>query len=111
MRRELIPIPSLEHRLVVMLRLPLQLLLYLNPMLEHLAYAIIGWVAIKLTMMSVHNFSITEYGKTTGIHVEEMSHSLFWAVMGVMVVGGTLLSVRHAKKKEAESAELAEEER
>ncbi len=81
------------------------------PMLEHLAYAIIGWVAIKLTMMSVHNFSITDYGKTTGIHVEEMSHGLFWAVMAVMVIGGTLLSVRHAKKKEEESAVEASGER
>ncbi len=74
------------------------------PMLEHLAYGLIGWVAIKLGMMSMHNFTLTSYGKQTGLYVPEMPHLLFWAVMGVMIVGGTLLSVKNARKSAVESA-------
>lgn len=73
------------------------------PIFEHLAYALIGWVAIKLGMMSLHNFTITPYGKETGLRVSEMPHLVFWAVMGVMIVGGTMLAISAAKQNEAES--------
>ena len=81
------------------------------PVFEHLAYALIGWVSIKLGLMAAHNFTLTDYGKTTGLSVSEMSPLVFWSVMAVMIIGGTFLAVSKAKQEEAEVAvESAPEE-
>lgn len=68
------------------------------PAIEHLAYALIGWVSIKLVMMAGHNFTKTEYGKGFGWHIPEMSPLVFWSVMGVLIAGGTLLAVAQRRK-------------
>ena len=79
------------------------------PILEHLAYGLIGWVSIKLGMMSGHNFTLTEYGESLGWHVPEMPPVVFWSVMGVLIVGGTFMAVSRAKSDEADAEEAAVE--
>lgn len=69
------------------------------PHLDHLAYILIGWVAVKLFMMAGHNFSLLmqeERGWTFEMH--EMSHMMFWSVMLVLIVGGGFIATRHKQE-------------
>jgi YkoY family integral membrane protein len=79
------------------------------PLLDHLAYVLIGWVGVKLSMMAGHNFVIWyDRGHPTaplGFHIPEMSQLVFWSVMAVLVIGGTFLAVRNANKTEPETPE------
>jgi YkoY family integral membrane protein len=64
------------------------------PMLDHVAYVIVGWVGVKLAFMSVHNYQITTDGPVT---VQEMPHSIFWGVLAVVAIAGTVYALRHGK--------------
>lgn len=83
------------------------------PLLDHLAYVLIGWVGVKLAFMSGHNFVIwfnEGRPEPLGFHIPEMSQVVFWSVMAVLVVGGTFLAVSKAKSEEAdETVESAPE--
>jgi YkoY family integral membrane protein len=76
------------------------------PHFEHLAYALILWVAVKLGMMSLHNLTEVDAGKqvlafcvnTLHWHPEELNPALFWAVTGVIIAVGTVWSVLHQRK-------------
>lgn len=76
------------------------------PLLDHLAYVLIGWVGVKLTMMSLHNFGAwwePRYPSSPlPFHVPEMTQLVFWSVMAVLVVGGVSLAIGRAKTEEAE---------
>lgn len=74
------------------------------PTLDHLAYVLVGWVGLKLAMMSAHN-----YTRSSNLaEFPEMPQPVFWAVMAIMVVGGTWLSVkRPATPNESASDEQA----
>jgi predicted tellurium resistance membrane protein TerC len=83
------------------------------PLLDHLAYVLIGWVGVKLAFMSGHNF-VLWFDKghpdaPLGVHIPEMSQLVFWSVMAVLVVGGTFMAVSKAKADEAEQQEEAVE--
>ena len=78
------------------------------PLLDHLAYVLIGWVGIKLSMMAGHSFVIW-YNEANpdgvlGVTMPEMSQTVFWSVLAVIVVGGVSLAVSRAKALEAEAA-------
>lgn len=83
------------------------------PLLDHLAYVLIGWVGVKLAFMAGHNFVLAfNEGREEplGFHIPEMSQIVFWSVMAVLVVGGTFLAVSKAKSDEAdETVESAPE--
>lgn len=60
------------------------------PALEHMAYALVGWVGVKLAFMSGHNY-VVSYNKDNQTPlpwtVHELSHELFWTVMaGIIAV-------------------------
>ena len=71
------------------------------PLLDHLAYVLIGWVGIKLALMAGHN--CVEFYESS-IYVPEMSYLVFWSVLAALVVGGVSLAVSRAKALEAEAA-------
>ena len=71
------------------------------PLLDHLAYALIAWVGVKLVFMAGHN-CVEFYD--SDIPVPEMSQTVFWSVLAVLVVGGVSLAVSRAKALEAEAA-------
>jgi YkoY family integral membrane protein len=77
------------------------------PLLDHLAYVLIGWVGVKLAFMAGHNF-VLWYNKSQaeplGFHIPEMSQIVFWSVMAILVVGGTFMAVSKAKSEEADEA-------
>jgi YkoY family integral membrane protein len=82
------------------------------PMLDHLAYVLIGWVGVKLALMAGHNF-VLWYDKAHptapfAFHIPEMSQIVFWSVLIVIIVGGTALAVRKSKSLEAKDKPAVE---
>lgn len=78
------------------------------PGLEHMAYILVGWVAVKLAFMAGHS-----YTKALKIKPEfpELNKTVFWVGMGIILVGGIYLAKRGAKPDSeiAESVQLLEE--
>ncbi|MCW5935710.1 MAG: hypothetical protein KIT11_00180 [Fimbriimonadaceae bacterium] len=68
------------------------------PSLEHLAYALVGWVGVKLSLMAGHN-AIVAYNRSAperlGFAIPEMPHLVFWGVMGLMIAVGIIHAVRN----------------
>jgi YkoY family integral membrane protein len=60
------------------------------PGLEHMAYGLVGWIAIKLGVQSWGMFRGTE---------AHLSPMVFWSGMGVIVLAGVLLSAKSKQKK------------
>ena len=79
------------------------------PLLDHLAYVLIGWVGVKLSFMAGHNFvgwyDLGHKASPLGFEIPEMSPVVFWVVMGVLVVGGTLLAVKKGREPTADEPE------
>lgn len=79
------------------------------PLLDHLAYVLILWVGVKLSMMAMHNFGEWYDGKNPTarlpIVVPEMSQMVFWSVMAVLVAGGVSLAISKSKSDLTDEAE------
>jgi YkoY family integral membrane protein len=60
------------------------------PGLEHMAYALVGWIAVKLGVQS--------YGMLIGDESIHLTKWVFWTGMGVIAIGGGLLSVIFGKR-------------
>ncbi len=73
-------------------------LLEKRPGLEHMAYLLVGWVAIKLGMMSAHNFTLTF---DLAWKVKEMPIGLFWTVTGIIVVLGSIVAEREHRRQKS----------
>ena len=69
------------------------------PGLEHLAYALIAWVAVKLLFMSGHNFEASSPGALP-FHIGEMSPAVFWIGMGLIASVGTIWAVVRGRSDE-----------
>lgn len=101
---------------VVLLRYAAQFFIKLldrMPFLEHMAYALIGWVGVKLFMMSGHSLDVwLKDSKSTfklPIHFEHMSQPVFWGGMAIIGVMGTLLAIKFQQKvDEPENSEPIE---
>lgn len=73
-------------------------LLQKYPQLETAAFLIVGWVGVKLTVMTLAH-------KDVGILDEHFPHSfawkaVFWTVLVVIAVGGYVMGVRSSKKQQ-----------
>lgn len=79
------------------------------PGLEHLAYTLVGWVGIKLILMAGHNFTVWWNQRNPqdplGYSIPEMNHTVFWIVMGVIIVVGTVWTIATARKNPLPSPE------
>ncbi|HWP32042.1 MAG TPA: hypothetical protein VNK96_10020 [Fimbriimonadales bacterium] len=78
------------------------------PGLEHMAYALVFWVGIKLGVQSV--VSLNEYHKL-GWRVVHMSPVLFWTVTAAIIVIGIALSLQVKRKPVKERKEVLEIEK
>ena len=82
------------------------------PTLDHVAYALVGWVGIKLALISGHSWS--KVSEST-IHIPEMPAWLFWTVLLIVAGGGGFLATRHedvnppSMAEEVEMIETAQE--
>jgi YkoY family integral membrane protein len=78
------------------------------PAFDHVAYTLVAWVGVKLMFMAGHHFAETyNVGRPAGqlLHVPEMDLKVFWGVMAVLVVGGTLWALRSGRTSQDEKAE------
>lgn len=68
------------------------------PGLEHLAYALVGWVSVKLFFFAGHSYEKwqPEHPNWPAIpfYIPEMPKEVFWGVMLLIIVGGVLYSLR-----------------
>jgi len=62
---------------------------------EHVAYALVGWIGIKLMVLAVHNLDKV-YPEVIAGTVHEMSSWLFWSVLMTLALGGTAIVLRMA---------------
>ena len=65
------------------------------PALDHVAYALVGWVGVKLAMISGSSWSKLHRANA---HVPELHPGLFWSVLLLIAFGGGFLATRHQDK-------------
>lgn len=77
------------------------------PDLEHLAFLLVGWVAVKLFLFAGHSYERWWETNQSWPHIPfaipEMPTAVFWGVMTVLIVGGTLYALRHRAPDPLES--------
>ena len=74
------------------------------PLLDHLAYLLVGWVGIKLAFLAGHSY-MTSYNVSHSsplpFRIPEMPLAVFWGVLGILIVGGVSLAVGKAGRDES----------
>lgn len=66
------------------------------PIFDHLAYVLVGWVGVKLMVLSAHSLDRVHPDWISG-HVPEMPPAVFWSVLGLIVVGGSALAIMRGR--------------
>lgn len=73
------------------------------PSLEHLAYGLVGWVGIKLLMMSGHSLQEFLEQSSTSMRlpfkVPEMGHTIFWCGMALIATVGLITIFLRDRRK------------
>ncbi len=72
------------------------------PVLDHVAYAIVAWVGVKLTMIAAHTFDKNNPGAMS-VHIPEMSKGLFWGVLLAIASIGAFIAYKNERKGELAS--------
>lgn len=82
------------------------------PNLDDMAYALVGWVGVKLAMMSAHNYGLNtrKNGGTPLFECPEMPPAVFWGVLALICVGGAWLAARHPRMPQEPEPEVGAEE-
>lgn len=83
------------------------------PVLDHVAYLLVGWAGVKLVFISGHSFERWYVGANPGaslpVHIPEMPAWLFWMGMLIIAIGGTWYAVKqgdpHADEVQVEADE------
>jgi YkoY family integral membrane protein len=75
------------------------------PALDHVAYAIVGWVGIKLAFISIHSYSL---GHPDQPQVPEIPTWLFWTVLLSIAGIGGLLAKKYEDKTPPEHKDQAD---
>jgi YkoY family integral membrane protein len=65
------------------------------PDLEHMAYALVGWIAVKLSIQTWESFSNSVLNKTIEGHI--LHPWIFWTVMALIIILGCIYSYRKQK--------------
>lgn len=85
------------------------------PVLDHVAYLLVGWAGVKLLLISGHSYvspKNTFQPITLPFSIPEMPSWLFWTGMGLISIGGTMIAMRHERPLTAEAeaeADIMEE--
>ncbi|MBI1333036.1 MAG: hypothetical protein GC165_09165 [Armatimonadetes bacterium] len=62
------------------------------PSLDHVAYLLVGWVGVKLALISGNSWSEAD---PTRFHIPELSPMLFWTVLLIIAIVGGVWAIRH----------------
>lgn len=83
------------------------------PLLDHVAYVLVGWVGVKLSFMAGHNFCI-HHDKTNPVpltwRVPELPPVVFWGVLTLICVVGGWLAVKKAPPRDEAAPDTAAED-
>jgi YkoY family integral membrane protein len=82
------------------------------PLLDHVAYLLVGWAGVKLCFISGHSF-VDWFDKrhpsaALPFSIPEMPSWVFWLGMGIIAIGGSTLAVRKQHKLTAEEETIAD---
>lgn len=83
------------------------------PVLDHIAYVLVGWAGVKMLFVSGHTF-VKWYDKANprtplGWDIPELHPLIFWGGMALIVGGGLALALRHPAEPETEHDATIEE--
>lgn len=78
------------------------------PMLDHVAYVLVGWVGVKLAFLAAHSFDRAKPGAMP-IHIPEMPIPVFWGVLLSIATIGTLVALRNPAPPEEPEESVLEE--
>lgn len=85
---------------VVLLRFAASLFISLlakYPVLDHIAYLLVGWVGVKLAFMAGHNYGV-HYDDTHDVdltwRIPELNPIVFWTVLASICIAGLLVARR-----------------
>lgn len=83
------------------------------PLLDHVAYLLVGWAGIKMLFVTGHTFEAwwakTNPGTPPPVHIGEMSPPVFWTGMLLIAVVGTYLALRNGPETiDSEEGDLIE---
>lgn len=70
------------------------------PAFDHLAYVLVGWVGVKLAFMAGHNL---HKAVPSAPEIPEMSLAVFWSVMVVLIIGGTVIGLKSGRKPQLDT--------
>jgi YkoY family integral membrane protein len=70
------------------------------PVLDHVAYLLVGWVGVKLAFLAGHTYSP---------QVPHMPTPIFWGVLLTLAIVGTAVAIKNARPITEEDEEIAEE--
>lgn len=72
------------------------------PILDHIAYLLVGWAGCKLAMHAGHNFWVArnEAKDPLPFYIPGMHPAVFWSVLALIVIVGGLVAVRQPKLDE-----------
>ncbi|MCH7902942.1 MAG: tellurium resistance protein TerC [Armatimonadetes bacterium] len=74
------------------------------PLLDHLAYLLVGWVGVKLAFLAGHSYMASynvSHATPLPYRIPEMPLAVFWGVLGILIVGGVSLAVGKAGREES----------
>ncbi len=80
------------------------------PVLDHVAYALVGWAGVKLLLVGGHTFESwwvkQNPGLSAPVHIPEMHPALFWGGMAAIVLIGLAVALRNPSDsgKDADSS-------
>lgn len=72
------------------------------PVLDHLAYILVGWAGVKLAMHTGHTFAKlrSDQGNPLPFELHSMPPAVFWGGLALIVIVGGLIAVRKPKLEE-----------
>ncbi|MBX7135467.1 MAG: TerC family protein [Fimbriimonadaceae bacterium] len=83
------------------------------PLLDHVAYVLVGWVGVKLSFMAGHNFGV-HHDKTNAVpltwRIPELPQVVFWGVLTLICVIGGWLAVKKAPPRDEMTSEVLVED-
>lgn len=70
------------------------------PALDVVAYLLVGWVGVKLAFMAAHNGQqfFIKGGSQFAFEVPELNSVIFWSVLALISIFGTLYAVRRGRQ-------------
>ncbi|HJP83265.1 MAG TPA: TerC family protein [Fimbriimonadaceae bacterium] len=69
------------------------------PILDHVAYVLVGWVGVKLIFHSGSKYQ-EAYPNSLPFHVWHLPESVFWIGLGLIAVGGAILAYLKQRPEE-----------